>query len=100
MIICLANFKIANYFLSNYQIEEAKKYFIKSYNKFNNFEEILEKNKDQNILEPLKSFIFESQQFNLSNQPTLKPDFLYKKILKDLNREKKQKIQVFIEKRI
>lgn len=91
MIICLANFKIANYFLSNYQIEEAKKYFIKCFNKFNNFEVILEKNKDQNIFEPLKSFIFESQQFNLGNQPTLKSDFLYKKNIERFeSREKPQ----------
>ena len=75
-ILCFVNLKLTEYFLSKSNIEESKKYFIRSFakltkNKSYSFKFILHERITDDIFVYLKAFIINFPSFNFTNQPDL-----------------------------
>ncbi|KAK8899320.1 hypothetical protein M9Y10_001633 [Tritrichomonas musculus] len=74
-IICLTNLKLTKFYFSNENLNESKKYFIRTFAKFESssykfhFRFVNEKAKNPFLY--LKAFIFNFPSFNLINQPYL-----------------------------
>lgn len=78
-VICLANLKLTDYFLANFNLEEARKYFIRIFTNLQNkyedesykFRFKYNEKDSNNVFSYLKLFILNFPLFNLTNQPNL-----------------------------
>lgn len=80
-VICYTNLKLSEYYYAKSDIEKSRKYFIKSFSKFDNtknspmykfhFTYKLNNKTTKNAFSYLKSFILNFPAFNLSKQPHL-----------------------------
>ena len=99
-IICFTNLKLAEFYFSEENFEESKKYFIKAFSKLisnqNDYKfelKIVDKRKTKKIFEYLKFFILNFPPFNLINQPTLSQE-IKEKIKFHLNTDENEQNEI------
>ena len=98
-VICLANLKLARYYLMESDNEKSRKYFIKSLTKIHletesqnyQFRFQFNKNESKNIFSYLKTFILFYPLFNLENQPFQEIQDFINDLRLELNNEKSLK---------